>query len=391
MHDGKQTHMIEVGVFETIAVVRNAALDHRPPDSRAATVLLTERVASKRISDTGSFDDNSIFETPTMATMAELPTLTDIFIYDLCQGGKLRGETTRHRRLCHPRSDYCEAHRKQAEREPKLKRLNPAPRDTAATSLRQVVADDAKRRKLECSLSFEVLVHDVCRLGTELLGLLTTYAPLRTQIRQAFTDGRPAFISLRWPTMWASEEALGFDPTAVVIESAKSATLASRQVAVRSSRSAPIPGSTASLRLDCRWDFAGQLSLALLTLEFPAVVRVQFHGIVGGEIRLLTEFVQQTFPAPVLFASALHNQPISFDAILVQVQCAVTGELVHQQVVKLTNPANWSDESSRYWVQLVACKTYVSNPSSSVALGLHSLAAASSPLQTRDIFPELVS
>ena len=112
--------------------------------------------------------------------------------------------------------------------------------------------------------------------------MLTSFAPLRMQIRQMLSETQAqasstTLLSLRWPRCWAGDRSLGFDVNATPVSFAKSSTFSARQVAVRSRAVfAPAPVSAQTeykINLDGCWTFADALILGLISIEVcPSLV-----------------------------------------------------------------------------------------------------------------------
>eukprot|EP00042_Codosiga_hollandica_P046298 m.485440 g.485440 ORF g.485440 m.485440 type:complete len:748 (+) comp57207_c0_seq6:326-2569(+) len=389
INDGKHVYEAELDANIPMTALRNIVLEHRPRDSHAALVILTERVPPKRMSDTGSYEPSQLLPMNDHVLLSDLPALTNVFIYELCQGQPLRGEPNGHFRLCHPKSTMCEAHRKQMER---AKTRKP---EVMATTSR--VLEEPKRRRTECLMSFEVLLGDVCPLGQELLGMLTSYSPMRTQIRQMLSEsevqhGPMALLSLRWPRCWANDRLLGFDANSTLVKFCKSATYSARQVAVRSRMAEEemlqIP-TNYKINLDASWQFGEHLAIDLMTIEGPSPAKVRVLGMVRGEITTLTEFWLQGNWAPMLFVPSMKGQRDAFDVIMVVVESASTGAPLAHQIIKLSDPRTWSRETAFQWIQLVERKLLSDGtlePHTSWAGAIRNAFAPSSDLNLESFF-----
>jgi hypothetical protein len=68
----------------------------------------------------------------------------------------------------------------------------------------------------QCPLPFEVLLGNACKLGQEVLSMITLFTPLRSQLRLLLSSYQSRFglvgsLSLRWSRTWTTNRSLGFD------------------------------------------------------------------------------------------------------------------------------------------------------------------------------------
>ena len=376
--DGKVALDLEVGVAEDVAQVRDMALRHRHASARANVVILTERLNGKRLSDTGSFDQSQLFDSTNGLSMAHFPHVQELFVYEICQGQPLRGENGMHTRLCHPKSSMCEAHRKQLERA-KIKRPTKDRPDSPDSSV--AASEDPKRRKRlqMCEMTLEILVGDVCRLGQDLLNTLTSFTPMRTQLRGLLSAMQMrcdpvSSLALRWPRQWFSDRLLGFEMSQSVITFRRSTQVSMSPVAVRSQMPEFGIDATFAVSLEGRWDCDDSMTMSLLKIQSSVPVRIKIFGAQRGEVLPLNEFTM-AIPStlPLLFASAMIGQKDAHNSLLVLLEDAATGDMVFQQVLKLCSHTEYTQATAcevclhdcmfllfltclRQWLQLVEFK-----------------------------------
>lgn len=360
VHDSKHVFEIMVGLAEQLSTVRDAILEHRTQDSRSHVVVLTERLSGKRLSDTGSYEPNQMLDVNIASTMAAYPQVDEVFLYDVCQGQPLRGEGGVHTRLCHPKSSICEAHRKQMERA-KVKRPPKERPITPEGSVDTLAAEESKRRKRmdECPMTFEVLLGDACRMGQDLLTMLTAYTPMRFQIRTILSSfqsrGFVGHLSMRWPRQWLTDRLIGFNIKDTVVKFMHRAPPA--EVAVRSQLPDILPlTSQFSVSLDGQWKFDNLMSIGLLCIASPVPVSIKILGASRNDVVTIAEFTSSGHIVPVLFAYNLNGQKQQHHSALVQLEEPATGRIFFQQLIKFIEPDIMENDMACQWFSLAERK-----------------------------------
>jgi hypothetical protein len=75
-----------------------------------------------------------------------------------------------------------------------------------------------------------------------------------------------------------------------------------------------------------------------------------------GQLVCICEFNSLVSPAPFILLSQLLQEKDEYEVVLVSLECQTSGDILCQQILKLTNPLGWSADTCVQWLQLVEHK-----------------------------------